>query len=170
MNQGGVAAHLCGPIAREVATLGRFSSDGLVRTALEAFLLARVFNRVQVNARSDQYRMNALAMFCAINRVQVVAQARGPAFPADDVVSWLHDESGGRGSTPAYYPTADESAFVGYAGGINPDNVLSVIEKVSEVCRGAYWIDMESGVREGGDRFDIAACRSVCEAVYPEKR
>jgi hypothetical protein len=29
-----------------------------------------------------------------------------------------------------------------------------------------YWIDMESGVRDDQDKFSLAKCRAVCEAVY----
>jgi len=53
--------------------------------------------------------------------------------------------------------------MVGYSGGIGPENVASVIERIA--ADGPYWIDMESKVRTD-DWFDLSLCREVCEIVY----
>lgn len=168
---GSVSAHLCGSIAREVASKGTFAhTQGLVRSALFPMLgRRRSFSRIQVNAPSNAYNLDALADFQVKTRAMVIAQARGPAFPEDERVLWLHDESCGRGASAKHYPPANQYKFVGYAGGINPANVLTVIESVSAVCSGAYWLDMETGVRDSTDRFSLDACRRVCEAVYPAR-
>lgn len=91
-------------------------------------------------------------------------------FPSDGNVSWLFDRSGGEGVSatrypaPAYPANQQRAGEYGYAGGINPENVASVLERIPNYTRD-YWIDMESGVRTD-DQFDLAKCRAVCEAVY----
>lgn len=35
---------------------------------------------------------------------------------------------------------------------------------------GPYWLDMETGVRDQNDRFDLWKVRAVCELVYGARR
>jgi phosphoribosylanthranilate isomerase len=77
-------------------------------------------------------------------------------------IVFLHDESKGTGTTTTHWPT--DSQFIssgisrsvdcktiGYAGGINPTNIVSVISSASKACSISggtqFWLDMESGVR-----------------------
>ena len=77
-------------------------------------------------------------------------------------IVFLHDESKGTGTTTTHWPT--DSQFIssgisrsgggktmGYAGGINPTNILSIISSASKACLISggtqFWLDMESGVR-----------------------
>ena len=92
-------------------------------------------------------------------------------------VSVLLDASGGQGiDTPIkVLPNADKPFKVGYAGGINPDNVadkLAYLIQHNEV--GDFWIDMESGVRTD-DWFDtdkvrrvLAICKEVMRELHVE--
>ena len=54
---------------------------------------------------------------------------------------------------------------VGYAGGLNPENVGEKLEYLMENVEGEFWIDMESGVRTD-DRFDIDKCVSVLQTCH----
>jgi hypothetical protein len=74
----------------------------------------------------------------------------------------LYDPSGGRGVETAEWPTLPTSSvYMGYAGGIGPDNVDSVLNVLlSDRSRGDFWIDMESRVRTD-DRLDLALVRDV---------
>lgn len=126
------------------------------------------FTRVQINhaepdpAKLLQYRHDG-------RKLSVIAQARGDTFPDDNTVDWLFDRSGGAGAAPATWPAhPGNGRLVGYAGGISPDNIRGVMSVLGQI-EGRYWIDMESGVRTD-DRFDLAKCRAVCEAVYDEGR
>ena len=77
----------------------------------------------------------------------------------------LYDPSGGRGVPVAEWPLPAAAQFgfpLGYAGGIHPGNVLSVLKALSD--REPSWIDMETGVRTN-DAFDLAKVRSVLEQV-----
>ena len=145
------AAHICGAYSREI--MGERTFDPPVDL--------RKFARVQVNHGSPVGKRikDALGHW---SPVQGIAQARGVEFPEDESVQWLYDTSGGKGSVPGQWPVYP-GRFAGYAGGINPGNVLSVIEAIG--ATGPYWIDMESGVRTG-ERFDVGLCRTVCEKVF----
>lgn len=92
-------------------------------------------------------------------------QVRGDEFPAcNNCVQMLFDRSGGTGKVPDTWPRHPGGGVqVGYAGGINPDNVLDVIDAIGP--DGPYWIDMESGVRTD-DWFDLDKCEAVLQAVY----
>lgn len=147
-----LSAHLCGAY-----------SDAIMagQPILDIPVDLGYFRRIQVNhatpdpTRIVEFRKGWGPMRC-------IAQARGP-FPDDDSVDWLFDASGGRGVAPAAWP-AHPGRLVGYAGGIGPDNVLSVLA-AGVGSAAPYWIDMESGVRTD-DRFDLEKCRAVCEQVY----
>lgn len=82
-------------------------------------------------------------------------------------LSVLLDASGGRGiDTPVR--VLNTSLKVGYAGGINPDNVCEKLHYLmSEPMAQNFWIDMESGVRTD-DEFDIdkvLKVLSICDEV-----
>ena len=84
----------------------------------------------------------------------------------DDRVSWLFDRSAGTGAVPDSWPAhPGHSRFVGYAGGLRPDNLAGLLPLLG-AGGGPYWVDMESGVRDAEDRFDVGLCRLVCEAVF----
>lgn len=57
---------------------------------------------------------------------------------------------------------------MGYAGGIGPDNVLEVLGDIllaNGIMDRPTWIDMETGVRDEHDRFDLARVQRVLEQV-----
>ena len=82
---------------------------------------------------------------------------------ANDSITMLLDASGGLGiDTPIeVYPTANK---VGYAGGMNADNVAEKLEYLlTNENVGDFWIDMETGVRTE-DWFDLDKVEKVLEA------
>jgi hypothetical protein len=52
----------------------------------------------------------------------------------------------------------DKDGLVGFAGGINPDNVERILRQLQQAWSGPFWIDMESGVRSS----------SLCTNTPPE--
>lgn len=148
------AAHLCGGHAKAIM-------DG----AHKAVMLPG-FSRVQVNhARPDPDALDAFAR--ANPTLGVIAQWRDPtSFPAERrFFSWLYDLSGGRGEAPTAWPTNPTAARVGYAGGIDPDTVATVLATVAPLSPAGYWLDMESGVRTD-DRLDLDKVERVLAAAF----
>jgi hypothetical protein len=149
-----LAAHLCGGFSRDIMAGEVF--DRVPRDIFDGYA------RVQVNHAAPC--VAPIARFQEHIALPCVAQARSDRFPAEDVIGWLFDRSGGAGVAPASWPRHPGGGrLVGYAGGLGPENVRAALEAIG--AEGPYWIDMESGVRTG-DRFDLELCRCVCEAVY----
>ena len=152
-----LAAHVCGDEAFAIAN----------RSATVSLSLAG-FQRLQVNhsfTGSSGEQIENCIRFGRSNGVRTVLQTPGE-FPDEARLDWLFDASFGTGKVPSRWPSsADCAAFVGYSGGINPENVGEVLVVVGAYEDRQYWIDVESGVRTGG-RFDPAKCESICRAVY----
>jgi hypothetical protein len=87
----------------------------------------------------------------------------GQTLPSN--VSMLVDESKGTGAAPSKsWPCP-----LGYAGGIGPHNIQTILESVVAAADGkSFWIDMESSLRSiknGNDVFDLDKCYQVMESV-----
>lgn len=161
------AAHLCGGYSRLLLASASTTLDSV---------LQEHFGRVQINTHYVGINVAAIAEWAESVRAQPILQCRG-AFPAEEDVSWLFDASGGRGVVPETWPAAarreptddcpDVPRLVGYAGGLSPTNIATALPAIAAAAGDSpYWIDMESGVRDADDRFDLAKCRAVCKAVY----
>lgn len=160
-----LAAHLCGGYARQLLASAR--------TDLDELLLDN-FSRVQVNTAQRGIDTAALSEWGDSVKAQPILQCRGSSFPEDQQVLWLFDASGGKGVEPSAWPVAatelQRPPFVGFAGGISPSNIARLLPAIAQSAGSSpYWIDMESGVRDEQDRFDLGKCRAVCEAVYGRK-
>lgn len=154
------SAHLCGEYARSVVRDDRCEMDGVIRDR---------FWRAQINTAEGNINTQFLAEWGVRNHLTPILQCR-ESFPPDFAVGWLFDASGGRGVEPKAWPAPRSTWHAramtkGYAGGLNPDNVAQHVAVIGERDT-SYWIDMESGVRDENDLFDLARCRAVCEAVY----
>ena len=158
------AAHLCGEYARSVVRDDRCEVDGLIRDR---------FWRAQINTAEGNINTQFLLEWGVRNHLRPILQCRD-SFPPDFTVDWLFDASGGRGIEPKAWPVPrstwhGRAISKGYAGGLNPDNVVQHVAAISEHDT-SYWIDMESGVRDESDHFDLERCRAVCQAVYGAPR
>ncbi len=158
------SAHLCGEYARDVIQNDRCEVDEVIHNR---------FWRAQINTSAPGVNLQFLAQWGAQNHLTPILQCRDE-FPADFGIGWLFDASGGRGIEPKEWPRPRSNwharaLMKGYAGGINPANVAQHVQAIG-THDASYWIDMESGVRDERDRFDLARCRAVCEAVFGEPR
>jgi hypothetical protein len=155
------AAHLCGDDAKALLDGGTSPHDDMI---------GRAFHRVQVNTTSKRFSYDPLATWGHELGVDVILQCRGE-FPTGDEsrkLKWLFDLSGGRGASPSRWPRPthdDRSRLLGFAGGLNPDNVHQHAIDIGGWSR-SYWLDMETGVRDENDRFSLEKCRAVLMAVY----
>ena len=81
--------------------------------------------------------------------------------------SILYDASGGNGISPKNWPVPETGMFVGFAGGLNPENLLEELERISEVAGDRQiWIDMESGVRSN-NQFDLDKVERCLKIAKP---
>lgn len=157
------AAHICGAHSRALL-------QPLGKTAIDSFILD-VFDRVQINTSDPAPDIEQVNRWASIIGAKPILQCRGEYFPDDDRVLWLFDASGGRGITPGFWaraPIGSKNPH-GYAGGLNPENVARHLPMIEWESGTEFWIDMESGVRDESDRFDLRKCRAVCEAVYGKR-
>jgi hypothetical protein len=147
------AAHLCGELCE--ATLA-----GSPRTIENE---AGLFRRFQLNGWS-KFKLPGLRVAKLFPDIEFIAQAT--SLEAFDHTMWfikqfgitnlnpLFDPSGGRGLSLNLSQLPPTCAYsMGYAGGITPDNVERILERLSAYGL-PFWIDMESGVRTN-DAFDL---------------
>lgn len=75
----------------------------------------------------------------------------------------VFDKSGGNGVEPDYWPHAPVDQYVGYAGGLSPDNLERQLNAIS-TCENKMpiWIDAETHLRTD-DKFDLDKCRKFLE-------
>lgn len=126
-----LSAHLCGGDAREVIERGRSRYDEPIREH---------FDRVQINTADKHVLPKDLAAWAQGLQVQAILQCRD-VFPNNDDVSWLYDASGGRGITPAIWPSSlGGSWLIGYAGGLNPGNVAAAVAQIQTKASN-YWLE-----------------------------
>lgn len=79
--------------------------------------------------------------------------------------SALHDLSHGAGVLPSAWPQHNVFPdYVGYAGGLGPDNLREQLPKIAEAAYGDFWIDMETKLFDGL-QFSIAKCADVLDIV-----
>lgn len=78
----------------------------------------------------------------------------------------LYDNSHGEGIEANHYaPPAFEDVLQGYAGGIGPDNVISVLNKISQVvpANKEIFIDAEGKLKGKDGHFSIEKCKAYLQ-------
>jgi len=182
-----LAAHLCGDRVNEVLD----GNDAFLKT-----LGSLGFKRVQINATSvngvDTSRLGAQVpgfskVVTCHPELDFILQKNDETKPlwegllnleSDNAgkagylpknVSMLVDESKGTGVLASSWPEPPAEYEIGYAGGIGPENIETVIQDVLKAGNGRkIWIDMESSLRsikDGHDVFDLDKCFDVIEKV-----
>lgn len=160
-----LAYHLCGGYARMVHE----EHWG----ELEDIIDFSQVGRVQVNSREcDEVAIHRLQRFSMHIGKPVIMQWRGATFPYVPHVDLLQDRSGGNGveetswsSPDALCKKAGGHVFIGYAGGLNPDNFATKVQEIKKAARGkAFWMDCESGVRTN-DWFDTTKVQAMIDVL-----
>jgi len=165
-----LSLHLCGKAAIDAANGQWNHIEGLVRHNLS------LFKRIQLNIAEKEDTPTTCCLPPYIKQEIIIQQRSIQEIglykrtmihsPYYDYFSVLLDASGGRGKdTPI--EVLKTKNHVGYAGGINPDNVAEKLSYLfNEVKEGTFWIDMESGVRTD-DWVDLDKVVKVLEICKP---
>lgn len=158
-----LSCHLCGSAARAIVSENWEPAFEVTRG------MFGLFQRCQVNISMEQPNDKTQYMRPPIDLSELIIQQKSAgamnifnAIKNRTKMSVLLDSSGGRGIDTPVKPLNIPGLKVGYAGGLNPDNVGEKLEYLMENVEGEFWIDMESGVRTD-DRFDIDKCVSVLQ-------
>ena len=166
-----LSLHVCGSAAHD-ATIGRWEKlDDLI------FGNLHLFGRVQLNISTRKNNPHHCNVPLVIGQEVILQQKdiMNTEFFQNTIEFWnqpsykwsmLLDASGGTGKNTEIRLFSSKQK-VGYAGGINPDNVADKLTYLFEnVQMGEFWIDMESGVRTD-DWFDLDKVRRVLEICQP---
>ena len=147
-----MVAHLCGGYARRVAA---YADAAIIDLDFVPF------QRVQFNG---QIAATNCRLWAQLNGMKPILQTRSYNFPTLTSVTWLYDQSGGRGKLAQRWPHHEDERLVGYAGGLEASNIMEVIEAIDPI--GLYYMDMEGRLRDADDWFDLNRCEAVCKRVY----
>lgn len=168
-----LSLHLCGQAAIDAAA-GEWN-----RIDILTFGCLDMFNRIQLNivgkninpacVRKPKYEGQEVIVQTSdldgITPYETARSLSGKCF------SFLLDKSGGRGiDTPV--EAYRSSHKIGYAGGINSNNVGDKLRKLlASPDAGEFWIDMESGVRteDWMDLEKVVMVVEQCESVLLEQ-
>lgn len=169
-----LSAHLCGRYARQVVVEGKNPWEKDLGAASAA-----PFRRVQLNVSNMDTEPTKRVLECMTRRFgydQLIIQAKPERLEIWQAISGreglrpglLFDSSGGRGKTPQKWPAAVPNAYCGYAGGLGPHNLDSQLQLIERAAgRARVWVDMESGVRDDQDAFDLGKVRRALEQATP---
>lgn len=194
-----LSLHLCGSAVRKLLMEGNV--DFLTQIG-NAWIL---FDRIQINTHGEDHEWDFEQVANFINRLaeqnkQIIFQWDGSKHNQNVIrdladqfanVHLLFDCSHGAGKSPDHWPSASGfntghgPIFLGYAGGLGPDNINEEIKKIRQAVtsvhwNGQYWIDMETKLRSENDQFFLLKkCEQVLEAAkvwfetpkpFPESR
>ena len=161
-----LSLHICGGAAYDAAHGYWTNIDKLTWNNLV------LFKRVQLNIAERKDNPDVVAESPVLGQKVIIQQRNAKEvdlfkntlshhFQISEAFSVLLDASGGRGIDTSI-DILDGNYEVGYAGGINPDNVAEKLSYLMKNANTPFWIDMESGVRTD-DWFDVDKVRKVLE-------
>lgn len=169
-----LALHVCGNLARNA-----LQTD--FKSIVDAIGIPIMqFRRIQLNGLSEMDGFQPVRALAPGRTEEIIIQQNPdrPLLTGNEIlvcntrVSYLYDGSGGLGKETPFRPLVvkrydEHETRVGYAGGINPDNVIDKWHEAKQATmRSGLWIDMESGVRTD-DWFDLDKVEAVLKKMFP---
>ena len=169
-----LSLHVCGSLNDHLMKTGDWSE---IKQFMGVYF--PLFDRVQLNI-SHRFKKREdgkwkITVPEGISEV-IIQQRRTDAMPiyqwyldeqdeVDGKITILLDDSSGWGRFTGT-PKTLALPYVGYAGGLNPGNVLEMVSSLeADPNVQNYWIDMQSGVRTEDDWFSVELCQKVCEQL-----
>lgn len=165
-----LSAHLCGDWVMQM----RYGEIPFLKEPI-----SNIFKRIQVNCFGemiDQVLFSKNKFWdCPFNKPFMIGgNYQGKEIPLElfksKGISPLFDCSGGKGILPEKWEKPLNGILCGYAGGLNPSNLEEQLKSIeAEVGDNEIWIDMETGLRNKDDLFDIDLCEQVLSIVSKNK-
>ena len=164
-----LSLHVCGKLARTVCQTGNF--DEVKKLVGQYF---DMFDRIQLNVVESRFK-ELVTNTCG-KQIVIQTNLSEPKSKQTyemfreaniDNIVFLSDNSGGKGLEVEfdYFEGVD---YQGFAGGLNPENILERKEEIDILWEKDYWLDMESGVRTD-DWFDLDKVEDICKKVLGER-
>lgn len=166
------AVHLCGQLAFEQLLDGTLPREIMQADRFQLNINARKadFTHAQVlDVYNQALRLGPDVILQYHEGTKHVIEEFMAGLTSDqkDRVHILLDASKGTGLSPATWTipkeVQDAGAFIGFAGGLGPDNIANAITEF-EKFQIPYWPDMESGIRTNNE-FDIQKAKQVLAAA-----
>ena len=175
------SAHICGRWMRSFAegVLPKKPSPRYNPPTFPYEFLASV-DRIQLNLGDTDLKVADRNLLSTIgkpiiiqNNMEAVSIARLWGVNAQ----FLYDESRGTGQLPNGWRIPYRGYYTGYSGGLGPDNLAEEIPKILKVImpnnhpaarkETSIWLDMESGVRDDDNNFDLDKVVRCLEIAAP---
>jgi phosphoribosylanthranilate isomerase len=165
------------PFRTSIHLCGKEAIDKFFNKDTKLLEVCALANRVQLNMNMDSYDVNELVdkitemskdftLIIQDNKSKkelVDSLNKLIPFKSDlSNVNFLYDASGGIGREIKDVKPVHKLNYTGYAGGINPYNVLDILKTIQyhNDTGASYYIDMESGIRTD-DKFDVNKCIDI---------
>lgn len=161
-----LSLHVCGKLARDIVQYNNWEP---VYKMMGTYM--DLFSRIQLNVAGTRKISKDLTfpedkdiiIQLTQNKLDIYETYKEPPH-----ICGFQDASGGRGIVSCGWMKTQDIYF-GYAGGINEENVLNVIQEINAVNSNDFWIDMESSIRTD-DIFDIEICRKICMLISEKNK
>jgi len=165
------AVHLCGELAFRQLLSNDLPEDILVAPRLQLNINARrrEFTDdevIRVYSRALAFGPDIILQYHPGTAASIERFIQQVPAAHLDRVHVLLDSSLGLGRAPDKWacPETLKHRYVGFAGGISPDNINAVVTAVEGIGM-PCWIDMESGIRTD-NQLDAAKAEIVLKAVF----
>lgn len=134
-------------------SIDKYNQDELIQILMDRILIKKHSLILQYNKSKKKFMDKLLQ--------QIASIAQGNP----TTLSVLYDGSGGFGRVIEKFDPPQKGFYTGYAGGLNPENVESIVQNISKVSGNIpYYIDMESGIRTK-DWLDLEKCKSIIQTL-----
>lgn len=161
-----LSLHVCGRLARTVCQTGNFDE---VKKFVGPYF--DMFDRIQLNVVGSKFK-KLITDTCGkqiiiqTNLNEPKSKETYEKFKAAKLknIVFLSDNSGGKGLNVDfdYFEGVD---YQGFAGGLNPNNILEKKEEIDILWEKDYWLDMESGIRTD-NWFDLDKVEDICKKIF----
>lgn len=173
-----LSAHICGEWTREF-----FSGNFSFQNNFLPLHPEDTFDRIQLNFNASKYDYDLAKVLEIIDEnhyfkfifqhnnsnLKLCNQVEGKF----ENIHFLYDSSGGRGTGRSEWPLPIKNHYTGYAGGLNPSNLIDQFTLIDQVTgpNNIIWIDVETGVRNEKDDLDlnkVIKFLEIAEKYVPE--